>query len=73
MLKPLSTFIQQKFTVIDRLIIKLGDGLQSSLCHLATQWRRNREKRFLRQSGLTSLLGQDCCPWQNIHSASIPQ
>lgn len=37
MLKPLSTFSPQKFTVIDRLIIKLGDGCQSSLCILQEQ------------------------------------
>lgn len=37
MLKPLSTFIPQKLTVIDRLIIKLGDGHQSSLCILQEQ------------------------------------
>lgn len=37
MLKPLATFSSQKFTVINRLIIKLGDGCQSSLCILQEQ------------------------------------
>lgn len=37
MLKPLPTFIPQKLTVIDRLIIKLGNGHQDSLCILQEQ------------------------------------
>lgn len=37
MLKPISAFVPKKLTVIDRLIIKLGDGQQSSLCMLQEQ------------------------------------
>lgn len=37
MLKPISAFVPKKLTVIDRLIIKLGDGQQSSLCILQEQ------------------------------------
>lgn len=37
MLKPISTFVPKKLTVIDRLIIKLGNGQQSSLCLLQEQ------------------------------------
>lgn len=37
MLKPLSAFVPKKLTVIDRLIIKLGDSQQSSLCILQEQ------------------------------------
>ncbi len=37
MLKPISAFTAQKFTVIDRLIIKLGEEQQSSLCMLQEQ------------------------------------
>lgn len=37
MLKHIATFTAQKFTVIDRLIIKLGDEQQSSLCILQEQ------------------------------------
>jgi hypothetical protein len=37
MLKPISAFVPKKLTVIDRLIIKLGDGEQSSLCMLQEQ------------------------------------
>lgn len=37
MLKHIATFTAQKFTVIDRLIIKLGDAQQSSLCILQEQ------------------------------------
>jgi hypothetical protein len=32
MLKPISAFVPRKLTVIERLIIKLGDSQQSSLC-----------------------------------------
>jgi len=38
MLKPLSASISQKLKVIDRLIIKLGDSQQSSLCILQEQF-----------------------------------
>jgi len=37
MLKPISAFVPRKLTVIDRLIIKLGDGQQSSICLLQEQ------------------------------------
>jgi hypothetical protein len=37
MLNPSTTFTAQKFTVIDRLIIKLGDAEQTSLCILQEQ------------------------------------
>lgn len=37
MLKPRSAFIPQKLTIIDRLIIKLGDSHQPSLCILQEQ------------------------------------
>lgn len=37
MLKPISAFVPKKVTVIDRLIIKLGDDQQSSLCILQEQ------------------------------------
>jgi len=37
MLKPISAFVPQKLKVIDRLIIKLGDSQQSSLCILQEQ------------------------------------
>jgi hypothetical protein len=37
MLKPISAFVPKKLTVIDRLIIKLGDSQQSSLCILQEQ------------------------------------
>ena len=37
MLKPISAFVPKKLTVIDRLIIKLGDDQQSSLCLLQEQ------------------------------------
>lgn len=37
MLKPFSAFTAKKFNVIDRLIIKLGDEQQSSLCMLQEQ------------------------------------
>lgn len=37
MLKPISAFVPNKLTVIDRLIIKLGDSEQSSLCMLQEQ------------------------------------
>ena len=37
MLKPTYTFTAQKCTVIDRLIIKLGEAQQPSLCILQEQ------------------------------------
>ncbi|PPC96542.1 MAG: hypothetical protein CTY32_04310 [Methylotenera sp.] len=37
MLKPITAFVPKKLTVIDRLIIKLGDSQQSSLCILQEQ------------------------------------
>jgi hypothetical protein len=37
MFKPISAFVPKKLTVIDRLIIKLGDSQQSSLCILQEQ------------------------------------
>lgn len=37
MLKPISAFVPRKLTVIDRLIIRLGDDQQSSLCLLQEQ------------------------------------
>jgi hypothetical protein len=37
MLKPISAFVPKKLTVIDRLIIKLGDSQQCSLCILQEQ------------------------------------
>ena len=37
MLKPVTAFVPKKLTVIDRLIIKLGDSQQSSLCILQEQ------------------------------------
>lgn len=37
MLKPISAFVPKKLTVIDRLIIRLGDDQQSSICMLQEQ------------------------------------
>jgi len=37
MLKPITALVPKKLTVIDRLIIKLGDSQQSSLCILQKQ------------------------------------
>lgn len=37
MLKPVTAFVPKKLTVVDKLIIKLGDSQQSSLCILQEQ------------------------------------